>query len=99
MRVAKTIKLTQAERKTLTRMVKGQRTEVRVVMRARIVLAAARGLENWEIAEEVGVTPETVGRWRSRFAVKRVDGLVKDPLSFKIVAASKFTVTRPPYPD
>ncbi len=78
MRVAKTIKLTQDERKTLTRMVKGRRTEVRVVMRARVVLAAARGLENWEIAEEVGVTPETVGRWRSRFAVKRVDGLVKD---------------------
>jgi transposase len=78
MRVAKTIKLTQDERKTLTRMVKGRRTEVRVVMRARIVLAAARGLQNWEIADEVGVTPETVGRWRSRFAVNRVDGLVKD---------------------
>lgn len=78
MRVAPTIKLTQEQLKVLTRLVKGRRTEVRVAMRARIVLAAAQGLENREIAEKLGVTPETVSRWRSRFVEKSVEGILKD---------------------
>ncbi len=78
MRVAPTIQLTQEQRKTLTRLARGRRTEVRVVKRAQIVLAAARGLENREIAEELGVTRETVGRWRSRFAETSVEGITKD---------------------
>jgi len=78
MRVAPTIKLTPAQRKTLTRLVKGRRTEVRVVARAQIVLAASKGLENREIADALGVTRETVGRWRSRFAVNGVHGILKD---------------------
>jgi len=78
MRIAPTIKLTAQERKALTRLVRGRRTEVRVVKRAQIVLAAARGLENWQIAQELEVTPETVGRWRSRFAEKRLVGIEKD---------------------
>ncbi len=78
MRIAPTIELTGQERQALTRLVNGRRTEVRVVMRAQIVLAAARGLENWRIAEELEVTPETVGRWRTRFSQERVDGIRKD---------------------
>ncbi len=78
MRVAPTIQLTAKQRKTLTRLVRGRRTEVRVAMRAKIVLAAARGLENREIAQKLAVTRETVGRWRSRFAEKSVEGILKD---------------------
>ena len=78
MRVAPAIELTRKQRQTLTRLVKGRRTEVRVVMRAKIVLAAARGMENREIAEKLGVTRETVGRWRSRFSEKSVAGILKD---------------------
>ena len=78
MRVAPTITLTRSERDKLHRLVNGRRTEVRVVMRARIVLAAARGLENREIAEELRVTRETVGRWRSRYADKGLEGIAKD---------------------
>ncbi len=78
MRVAPTITLTQEQRATLKRLVSGRRTEVRVVTRAQIVLAAARRLENREIAEELGVTRETVGRWRSRFAQKGVEGITQD---------------------
>ena len=78
MRVAPTIKLTKEQRTTLTRLVNGRRTEVRVVRRAQIVLAAARGLENREIAEDLGVSRESVGRWRSRFAKKGVEGITKD---------------------
>jgi len=78
MRVAPRIHLTQEQQKTLIRLVKGRRTEVRVALRAKIVLAAARGLENQEIAEELGITRETVGRWRSRFVERSVEGLLKD---------------------
>ena len=78
MRVAPTITLTEKQRATLKRLANGRRTEVRVVTRARIVLAAARGLENREIAEELGVTRETVGRWRSRFAESGLEGITKD---------------------
>ena len=78
MRIAATINLTQEQRRTLTRLVKGRRTEVRVVKRAQIVLAASRGLRNDAIAEELGLTRETVGRWRSRFAEKGVEGITKD---------------------
>jgi transposase len=77
-RVAPIIQLTKEQRKALTRLVKGRRTEVRVAMRAKIVLAAARGLENQEIAEELGITRETVGRWRSRFVEQHVEGILKD---------------------
>ncbi len=78
MRVAPIIELTTAQRKTLTRLAKGRRTEVRVAMRAKIVLAAARGLENREIAKALGITRETVGRWRSRFVEQSVEGILKD---------------------
>ncbi len=78
MRIAAEITLTEAEEKELKRLVSGRRTEVRVVCRAKIVLAAARGLLNSEIAAELGVDPNTVGRWRTRFAKKRIAGIIKD---------------------
>ena len=78
MRIAPSITLTQEQRRTLRRLVNGRRTEVRVVTRAQIVLAAARGLENQDIAVELGITRETVGRWRSRFVEKGAEGITKD---------------------
>jgi len=78
MRIAPTIELTPQQRKELTRLANGRRTEVRVVKRAQIVLAAARGQENRHIAEDLDVTRETVGRWRSRFLDKGLEGITKD---------------------
>ena len=48
---------------------------VRDVQRARIVLAAADGLENVEIARRVGVDVNTVSKWRTRFFEEGIDGL------------------------
>ena len=78
MRVAPAIRLTADQEKTLSRWARGRRTEARLVVRAEIVLLAATGMANKEIAEELEATPETVGRWRSRFAEKGIDGIRKD---------------------
>jgi transposase len=47
--------------------------------RSRIVLAAAGGLKNTEIAERLGVGREMVTKWRNRFAEHRLDGLSDEP--------------------
>jgi transposase len=47
--------------------------------RARIVLLAAEATPNHEIAAKVGVSRPTVNTWRSRYAVRRRDGLSDDP--------------------
>lgn len=68
MRVASKVELSVEERKVLVRWSRGKRTEARLVLRAKIVLKAAEGMMNNSIAVELGSTPHTVARWRSRFA-------------------------------
>ena len=78
MRVAKAIQLTDEQRVTLTRWSRGRSTPARLVQRARIVLAAARGRENKDIAAELGCTRRTVSTWRNRFAEAGLAGIKKD---------------------
>jgi len=78
MRVAVAITLTEEERATLTKWARGRRTPARVVLRAKIVLAAASGRENQDIAAELGCTRRTVGTWRNRFATQRLAGIESD---------------------
>ena len=78
MRVAKAIALTDQERATLVKWSRGRRTPARLVQRARIILAAADGRENKDIAAELGCTRRTVGTWRNRFAAERVAGIERD---------------------
>jgi transposase len=78
MRVAKAITVTDEERTTLTKWARGRSTPARLVVRARIVLAAAAGRENQNIAQELGCTRRTVGTWRNRFAAERLTGIERD---------------------
>lgn len=78
MRRALPITLTATERMTLTRWARGRRTPARVVLRAKIVLGAAAGLLNKDIAAELHTDRECVGRWRRRFADHRLAGLLHD---------------------
>ncbi|NQT87617.1 helix-turn-helix domain-containing protein, partial [bacterium] len=78
MRTAPSIVLTEDERATLTRWSKGRSTPYRLVQRAKIVLMAAEDMRNQAIALALDTTPNTVGRWRRRFAEKRLAGIEKD---------------------
>ena len=63
MRVAVPIQLTHEERHTLERWARGRRTPARLVLRAKIVLRAAAGRRNHDIAADLGTDRECVGRW------------------------------------
>jgi transposase len=78
MRRACEITLTDTDRATLERWSRSRSTEARLVERARIVLLAAEGRENQDIASELGITRATVGRWRARFSERGVAGIEKD---------------------
>lgn len=78
MRIAPRIELSDEERTTLVKWSRGRSTPSRVVQRANIVLLAADGLENQEIAKRLGVMKRTVGRWRTRFSVGGLAALEKD---------------------
>ena len=67
MRVAAPVELSPEQITALERMARQRSLPVRLVERARIVLLAAEGLENNQIARRMHITPEKVARWRSRF--------------------------------
>ena len=73
------ITLSDDERVVLRRYVRRDKTSQRLALRSRIVLECAAGMTNREIAATLDVTPQTVGKWRSRFLVGRIDGLVDAP--------------------
>ncbi len=78
MRVAQTITVTDDQRVTLQRWARGRSTPVRLMQRAKMILMAADGIQNKEIARTLGVQPSTVGRWRKRFAQSGLAGIEKD---------------------
>ena len=69
------------ERTTLERWVRRGKTSQALAQRARIVLACAEGKTNTAVADLVGVTRLTAGKWRSRFLAGRLDGLLDKPRS------------------
>jgi transposase len=71
--------LTDAERDMLTRWSRRASSAQALALRCRIVLACADGLSNVEVARTLGVSRPTVGKWRSRFLVDRLDGLLDEP--------------------
>lgn len=76
--MATEIELTPSERRTLKDWARSRTLPKRQSARARIVLLAAEGYSNADIAEELGMKPHTVGRWRNRFGEHRLAGIEKD---------------------
>ncbi|SRR5579871_70707 len=71
--------LTDDERSQLQTWVRRPKTAQRLALRARIVLAAAEGRSNTDIATDLGITLPTVGKWRQRFVHSRLEGLADEP--------------------
>jgi hypothetical protein len=69
------IELSDDDRRRLESVVRRRTAEQRMVVRARIVLAAADGEENASIAERLGVALNTVIKWRKRFYEEGMEGL------------------------
>ncbi len=78
MRIAPAVHLSGPERQQLEQWVRGRRTPARLVLRAKIVLLAAAGQDNHQIAAAVATSRQTVGLWRQRFVTQRVLGLAQD---------------------
>ena len=76
---AKPLGLREGDRDVLTAMVRATSIRAGLAVRARIVLLAADGTPNVQIAELVGVSRPTVNLWRSRYATSGVAGLQDDP--------------------
>lgn len=71
--------ITEAERETLERWTRRPTTAQALAQRARIILRCAASQTNTRVARELQVTQQTVGKWRTRFLARRVDGLLDEP--------------------
>ena len=76
---ASEIVLSEEEGRELELLARRRSTGQGLAQRARIVLAAAEGGHNGLIADRLGVCRSTVGKWRERFAARRLDGLHDEP--------------------
>jgi transposase len=73
------IVLSEAERRELEGLAGRRKTAQGLARRARIVLAAAEGLQNKQVVERLGIDANTVSKWRRRFAERRCEGLYDEP--------------------
>ena len=73
------LEISAEERVALERWVVRRTTAQALAQRARIVLLCSELEDNGAVAKRLGVTRQTVGRWRNRFILERVDGLLDEP--------------------
>ena len=74
--------LSDNEKKTLEKIVRSRKTEIRLFQRARIILLSSNSkLRNQEIGDKVGCSRQIVFKWRKRFCKNRLDSLKDDPRS------------------
>src|SRR6266849_1607874 len=78
MRIARPITLTVKDRTTLEQQARARALPARVVERSRIVLLAADGKQDVEIADQLGISAKKAGRWRQRFLDAGLSAIEKD---------------------
>ncbi|MGH9364938.1 MAG: helix-turn-helix domain-containing protein [Thermoanaerobaculia bacterium] len=74
-----TVRLTDEERSLLESVIRKYTSSYRDVIRSKIVLYAAEGLDNDEIAARLDTSRQIVSKWRKRFVRKRLTGLEEQP--------------------
>jgi transposase len=72
-----TLKVTEPQREVLETLSRSQTAAHRDVQRAKALLMASDGLATTRVAQELGVSPATVTRWRESFARDGLNGSVK----------------------
>ena len=80
MRVAEAIELDAQTERELRTLSNGRRVEARVQQRARVILLAAQGCQNKDIADEVKLDRRQVALWRRRFIEGGLQALLQDAL-------------------
>ena len=78
MRVAPAVELTEGQERALQLWARDRSLPARQVERARVVLLAAAGRQDLEIAAEIGISNQKAARWRKRFLKLGLAGLEKD---------------------
>ena len=73
------LSLSDDERETLKQWTRRPKTGQALAQRARIILACADGVSNTTVAERLRLTKQTIGKWRTRFLLKGLDGLLDEP--------------------
>lgn len=73
------LSVTSEERESLERWTRRPKTGQALAQRARIILESATGKSNTEVARRLRITKQMVGKWRTRFLEKRLDGLLDEP--------------------
>jgi len=71
--------LSPSERQTLEGWTRRHTSAQALALRSRVILLAAMGRSNTEVAHALRVTKQTVGKWRSRFVSRRLEGLLDEP--------------------
>jgi len=95
MRVAPIVELNPEQAAEVEQRSRARSLPARVVERARIVLLAAAGKQDKEIAEELGISVQKSARWRARFLECGIAGLEKDaPRPGRTPSISEATVKR-----
>jgi len=77
--LAPQIRLSPSERETLEGWTRRRKTAQAQAFRARVILECATGATNSHVAVLLQTSRVTVGKWRTRFAAKRLDGLLDEP--------------------
>jgi len=71
--------LSAAERQTLERWARRPTSAQSLALRVRVILACAAGKTNTQVSAEMRLSKPAVGKWRSRFVARRLDGLPDEP--------------------
>jgi transposase len=78
-RPTKPLNVTPQEKEKLSMLARRPKSAQAIAMRARIVLGCNDGLSNGEVARRLRITGATVCKWRERFRVERLEGLLDEP--------------------
>lgn len=78
-RPTKPLNVTPQEKEKLSMLARRPKSAQATAMRARIVLGCNDGLSNGEVAKRLRITGATVCKWRERFRVERLEGLLDEP--------------------